>query len=193
MRSARLIVAVTGVAAVPPNGHAVGPGNLSDYSIASVEYAIAPFDQVGKLRAGMLCLPKGKLRWRDVARPDENVLARRLGDVLRTEAMSVARPPDRLFGDPEPITKYRIRIVIEGLAIRLCVPGLGIGEKAPSGEGTLSVRWETWDRAARTRAALVRFEVPLAIERRDARTASNIVSDAVVESAIRYAASRRHN
>jgi hypothetical protein len=204
LRLTRPLVAILGVAAASPGAQAAAPAGPSDYSIAAVEYAIAPFDQVGKLRAGILCLPKGKLRWRDVARPEEDVLARRLGDALRAEAMTVAPPPDRLFGDAEPMTKFRVRVVIERLAIRLCVPGLGIGEKSPSGEGTLTVRWETWDRGGRGRgrggggegsaregSALVRVEVPVAIERRDARTASSIVSDAVVESAIRYAAGRR--
>ena len=37
------------------------------YSIASVDYAPTPLQQVGRAKAGLLCLPNGRLRWRDVA------------------------------------------------------------------------------------------------------------------------------
>ncbi|MFM9978058.1 MAG: hypothetical protein ACKVOP_08450 [Sphingomonadaceae bacterium] len=162
--------------------------STTDYSIASLEYALTPMEQVGRVQAGLLCLPKGKLRWRDVARPPDDVMTRRLERVLRDRGMTVAPQPDPLFGDLPPPTRYRIKIVVDALSMRLCVPGLGIGEKAPSGSGRLTVRWETWDREARTLAASQRYDVPIAIARRDARTASSVISDAVVETAMRYAA-----
>lgn len=114
--------------------------NVADYSIASVEYALSPLDRVGSLQAGLLCLPKGKLRWRDVARPDGETLARKLTDVIGGK-LSVAARADPLFGDPEPPTRYRIRVVIEAVKLRLCIAGLGIGEKQPSGGGVATVRW----------------------------------------------------
>jgi hypothetical protein len=33
--------------------------DVADYSIASIEYPIGPLQTVGRLQAGLLCLPKG--------------------------------------------------------------------------------------------------------------------------------------
>lgn len=162
---------------------------VADYSIAALEYAPAPLDRVGKLQAGLLCLPKGKLRWRDVARPEAEAAARTLSAALG-ERLSVAARADRLFGDPDPVTRFRVRVVVETLNLRLCIAGLGIGEKTPSGEGSMTVRWETYDRMSRARIADDVFVVPLLIKGRDVRGASGILSDALVESAARYAATR---
>ncbi len=169
-----------------------GVGNdIADYSIAGIEYAPTPLEKVGKVQAGLLCLPKGKLRWRDVARPEDEVLAKRLTDALGDRGLSVAARPNPLFGDPVPATRYRIKVVVERVKLRLCVAGLGIGEKQPSGEGDATVRWETYDRAARVLIDNVRYDVPLIVNGRDARGASGIMSDALVESATRYAAHRK--
>jgi hypothetical protein len=132
---------------------------------------------------------KRQLRWRDVARPDDEALANRLNDVLG-EHLSVAPRPDQLFGDPVPPTRYRIKIVVEDVKLRLCLPGLGIGEKQPSGEGTVLVRWDTYNRAARSKQASEIFAVPIVLNKRDARGAAGVLGDAVAASAMRYAASR---
>jgi hypothetical protein len=146
---------------------------------------------VGKLQAGLLCLPKGKLRWRDVARPEDEVLANRLTAVLDEQGLSVAARADPLFADPAPLTRYRVKVVVERVNLRLCLAGLGIGEKQPSGGGDATVRWETYDRAARVLIDRVRYDVPLIVNGRDARGASGVISDALVDSASRYAKHRK--
>ena len=164
--------------------------NVADYSIASIEYLPTPLEKIGKLQAGLLCLPKGKLRWRDVARPGDEALAKRLTEVLADSSLSVAARADPLFGDAVPLTRYRVKIVVERVKMRLCIAGLGIGEKQPSGEGVAAVRWETYDRVARTQVDSITFEVPMAFRHRDARGTSSVISDALVESARRYAVKR---
>ena len=164
--------------------------NVADYLIASIEYTPTPLEKIGKLQAGLLCLPKGKLRWRDVARPGDEALAKRLTEVLADSSLSVAARADPLFGDPVPLTRYRVKIVVERVKMRLCIAGLGIGEKQPSGEGVAAVRWETYDRVARSRVDSITFEVPMAFRQRDARGTSSVISDALVESARRYAVKR---
>ena len=61
------------------------------------------------------------------------MLRRRLVAVLGKGGLSVAPPASALFGDPEPVTPYRIRVVVAAMNLKLCVAGLGIGEKKPSG------------------------------------------------------------
>ena len=164
------------------------------YSIATIEYAPTPLQQVGNVKAGLMCLPKGKLRWRDVARPSDNALAGRVEDVLRKGGLAVAPQPDPLFGDAPPATTYRIRVSVEEVILRLCVAGdvmfVGKVGRAPTTRGVVTVRWETFDRVARNRVSDVRFAIPVDERDADARTASHVISDAIEASAVRYAAER---
>lgn len=170
---------------------AANDSNVPTYSIAAIEYLPAPFEKVGKMQAGLLCLPKGTLRWRDVARPqDEKILARLTG-ALGDGGLSTPKRADRLFADPEPLTTYRLKVVVETVKLRLCVAGLGIGEMQPKGEGRITVRWETFDRVARAKVARVSFDVPMDLQRRDPRGETSVISNALVESAVRYVASRK--
>ena len=164
--------------------------NVATYSIAAIEYLPSPLEKVGKVQAGLLCLPKGKLRWRDVARPEDEVLAGRMTQALRATGLSVAARADPLFGDAATVTRYRVKVVVERVKLRLCVAGLGIGEKQPSGGGEATVRWETYDREARTKIDSVSFDLPVVLNERDARGESDVISDVLVESARRYALRR---
>ena len=164
---------------------------VAQYALAPLSYEPGPLTRVGRLQAGFVCLPKKKLRWRDIARPEDDVLRRRLVEVLGRSGLSVAPPASALFGDPEPVTPYRVRVVVAAMDLRLCVAGLGIGEKKPSGAGMLTVRWETYDRAVRAKIDSVTFDVPIVVAGRDARDASSVFSDAMVEGAERYAEGRR--
>jgi hypothetical protein len=165
--------------------------SVPTYSIAAIEYLPTPLEKVGKVQAGLLCLPKGKLRWRDVARPEDERLLARLTGVLGAGGLSAPARADRLFADPEPQTTYRLKVVVETVKLRLCVAGLGIGEMQPKGEGQVKVRWETYDRAARAKVASVSFDVPLDLKARDPRGATGVIGDALAETAVRYAAARK--
>ncbi len=169
-------------------------GNIADYSIAALEYAPTPLQRVGSVKAGFLCLPKGKLRWRDVARPGDHAVAERLTDILRKDGLDVAPQPDPLYGDAPPATQYRIRIVVADVALRLCVAGdvplVGKVGRAPRTTGTITMRWETYDRVARKKVDAASFQMPVDDNAADARTASHVLGDAIEASARRYAASR---
>jgi hypothetical protein len=177
---------MVGLPAIP-----VASASKASYSIAAIDYLPTPLEQVGKVQAGLLCLPKGKLRWRDVARPADEIVLSRLTDVLGTGGLSAPARADRLFADPEPQTTYRLKVVVETVKLRLCVAGLGIGEMQPKGEGRMIVRWETYDRVARLKTDTTAFHIPLIIDGRDARGAPGIINDALVESARRYVVTRR--
>jgi hypothetical protein len=151
----------------------------NDYSIASIESDLRPMDKIGRLRAGMLCLPKGKLLWRDMAKPTDavaiNILSRRLAAL----GLTIADVPDPLFSEVAPLTKYRVRVTYESLEVKLCIPGLGISEKHPSGTGRMLVRWETFERSTKTKVAAQSFEVSISLDGRDARNDSSVIRDAL--------------
>lgn len=182
----RVAVLSTVLIALVGNGAAEAPS----YSIATIEYLPGPLEPVGKLQAGLLCLPKGKLRWRDLARPSDDAMIARLSEILTEGGLAVAARADRLFADPEPQTTYRVKVVVETVKLRLCIGGLGIGEMQPKGEGQMKVRWETYDRQARAKIDSATFDVALAVRGQDARGTAGVVGDAIVETARRYAASR---
>ena len=110
-------------------------------------------------------MPKGKLRWRDVARSEQRVLVMRLEKVLGAGGMTVAPQPDPLYGDAPPVTQYRIRVTVDSVSLKICTAGdvLFVGKvgRAPSTLGTISVRWEIFDRAARVRISDHRFAIPV--------------------------------
>jgi hypothetical protein len=177
-------------AIVASSGVAKASDAAADYSIAAIEYAPTPLQQVGSVKAGLLCLPKGKLRWRDVARPGDHALVVRVEDVLRKGGLRVAPQPDPLFGDAPPATTYRIKAVVTDVALKLCVAGLGIGNR-PHSQGHVTVRWETYDRLARTRIDKADYVIHVDDRDGDARTASHVLSNAIEASAARYAEAQR--
>ena len=162
----------------------------TDYSIASIEYKPSALDKIGALRAGLICLPKGKLRWRDVARPTDGDITRALSVAAAAKGLPVAMPPNPLFSDAPPATTYRIKVVFEEVELRLCVAGSSLMKQTPSGRGRALIRWETYDRIKRTMVATNVFDVPLLIDGRDPRGSATVLADAMRESATRYAASR---
>ena len=177
------------IAPICLGSHITAAASAPAYSIAAIEYAPGPLQKVGKVKAGLLCLPKGTLRWRDIARPEDRVLLNRLTDTLAQHEIATAPPPDALFGDAAPQTTYRIKIIVEELRLTLCVAGFGIGKK-PAGTGLVRVRWERYDRVARTRTDSTEYEIPIDADGRDARNTPAVLTDALLESARRYAATR---
>jgi hypothetical protein len=167
---------------------------VTDYSIATIDYAPTPLQQVGKVQAGLICLPKGRLRWRDVARPGDHAVTERIESVLRGGGLAVAPQPDPLYADAPPATQYRIRIVVADASLTLCVAGdvpfVGKVGRAPKTRGVVTVRWETYDRMARRKVDAVTYEIPVDDAKSDVRSASHVISDALVDSARRYAATR---
>lgn len=162
-----------------------------DYSIAAIESNLRPMDKIGPLRVGMLCLPKGRLLWRDIAKPTDASMITALSRRLSALGLAMADVPDPLFSEVAPLTKYRIRVTYELLSMKLCIPGLGIGEKHPSGSGQMVVRWETFDRITKTQIDNQKFEIPFALAGRDPRNDNSIIRDALKLSADKYVMARR--
>ena len=186
-----MIFVLAAVGAAPASARAT----VSTYSIAAIDYLPTPLQQVGKVQAGLLCLPKGKLKWRDVARPEQPALVARVEKALGASGLNVAPQPDPLYGDPPPATQYRLRVSVESVSLKICTAGdvLFVGKvgKPPHTQGSISVQWETFDRAARVRISEHRYVIPVSDRDADARTASRVLNDAIVESAVRYAATRK--
>jgi len=117
-----------------------------DYSLFRVEEAMSSRDRIGTVKSGLICLPKGALRWRDIARPSESDLKGRI------QALLAGGDPDQWGDDPFRSTQrpdsdahYQVAIKIEHMAVNICVPGLGIGERKVKSAGELTARIATLD------------------------------------------------
>lgn len=175
----------------PASATAARTDEPKDYSIAAIESNLRPMDKIGPLRVGMLCLPKGRLLWRDIEKPTDASMITALSRRLSALGLAMADVPDPLFSEVAPLTKYRIRVTYELLSMKLCIPGIGIGEKYPSGSGQMVVRWETFDRITKTQIDNQKFEIPFALAGRDARNDNSVIRDALKLSADRYVMARR--
>ena len=169
----------------------VGAVEPPEYAIAAIEYAPTPTQVVGSVKAGLLCLPKGKLRWRDVALPRDTALSDRLADVLRTNGLSVAARPDPLYGDAPPVTAFRLRVAVESAKLRVCQAyGISVGQR-PSSKGEIAVRWDVFDSGRREQIDAKRFVMPIDSADGDIRSESGLLSTAIEASAMQFAATRR--
>jgi hypothetical protein len=165
------------------------PSVANDYSIGSVETDMRATDKVGRLKAGMLCLPKGILHWRDVAKPTDRTTVGILSRQLSALGLSAPDLADPIFSDAAPNTRYRIRIVYESLVLKFCAPSLGIG--TPSGSGIILIRWETFDSMTKTLVGSHSFQTSVKISGRDIREDPAIIGDALRSSADEYVAARK--
>ena len=120
-----------------------------DYSIAAVGFDIPDNAVLGPLRAGLLCLPVGKVRWRDLALPDASTATAHLHRTLAAERLQVETGGDPIFAEPPSPTRYRLRVTVPAATLKLCKPGSPIGPQVYKGAGTLTIVWETFDRQAR--------------------------------------------
>lgn len=137
---------------------------------------IAPSAVIGPIKAGLVCLPKGRLRWGDVAKPATGTLEADL---------------ERIFADATTaggklVTKARVTLV--SATLRLCVAGLGIGERKPSGKGHIELTFAPLDaestKAVDTRSVSVDFDVG----GRDPRRDPAVIEDAVKNAGRLFAA-----
>lgn len=105
------------------------------YAPQQVGTTIAASEPVGHVRAGLLCLPKGMLRWRDVGIAERLDQRQIVGDALDGAGLSVAEF-SRGGG-------RRVRGTVTRAGFDLCARewGLGGGADRLSGKAALEVSW----------------------------------------------------
>lgn len=89
-----------------------------------LNWRLAPTDKAGSEKSGAACFPNGALLWREVARPDSQLVDSRLQALLHSRGIEQAA----VSGE------------ITSLKAMVCSPWLGIGAK-PKSEINISVRW----------------------------------------------------
>lgn len=152
-------------------------------TLHTVTYGIPPQQKIGNLKKGMLCLPAGKVLWRDVALPAPGEAERALSAALSSAGVPTTDGVDaRRFGD-EPATGLRIAVHLTAIELKQCAQWGGFHAQKPSGEGRASFLWEVW---SRDKAAVVHsatHEAPLPLQGRDIRIDPRVIVDAMVSTA----------
>lgn len=158
------------------------------YAVVSVRDDIAVGTIVGSLKAGLLCLPAGQVRWDQIARPTEAALIARAeialpGNTSTSETDPFAQPVERGAS-----ADYRVIITIRTARLKLCVAGLGIGERKPSGAGQIEATVATQRRETKSLLPNRLIVVPIHLDGRDPRKDPTVYADIVADIARRYAA-----
>ncbi len=124
-------------------------GALLGSQTASAKTIVLPFSffpenlSVGNVKYGMICLPGGKLRWKDLAIPSSESVT----DLIVNRSKAV---DDVVSSNVNPWqfaadnTNY-LRGTLTDLKMNVCVPYLGIGESRSKGTGTVRVHWKLVD------------------------------------------------
>lgn len=165
-----------------------GPG---DYALIGVRDDVPAGMVVGALKAGFLCLPAGRLRWDQIARPPEATLLTRAQTIISGNADAGAGPPDPFDrpADRGSSAKYRVVIMIRTARLKLCVAGLGIGERKPAGQGAVEAVIATQEAAGKRRLPDRVVTVDIHLNGRDPRRDSSVYADIVADIARQYAVS----
>jgi hypothetical protein len=102
------------------------------WKVAPIVYSLNENDKVGTLKAGFVCLPSGTLRWNDIKLPRDYELTEK-AMVQINESLSKGLNLSTKF--------YQLKGRMDKFELKLCVAGLGIGEKKPKGEGKIEIQW----------------------------------------------------
>ena len=157
-------------------------------AIATVVDAIGANTVIGAKRAGLLCLPDGKARWRDLEPPSETMARSAIVNALRRDGFGVVEEDVALYGPVANPSPRALRITLMAADLQLCQVGFGISGNRL--KGTLTVRWEEFDRTARQRRSSDEYVVPISAAKLTRDGVPGTVLDALTRSVARWTVSR---
>lgn len=162
IRSLALAGVLTGALAANPIS-AQAPSPAPSYYVFAVDASFGARDKIGAKRAGLLCVPAGPLRWRDVDDGGISHLSAMLGAALNRAGLHALSRDRDVFETGGPDADYRLVVTIKGIDASVCAPHWGLGGKrAYDGRGRITLRWQVYSRA--TRAIVDDWEVQSAFE-----------------------------
>lgn len=149
----------------------VGTNAKAAESKIQLNWQLAPTDKAGSQKTGAACFPSGMLLWRDLAKPDPQLLSSRLQALL----------------EPNEAREASVSGDVTSLKATVCSPWLGMGAQ-PKSEIKLSIRWTLFSEdvqpttyTAESRAERKKF---------DLRTDADLLLEAI-EASLRKAVSAK--
>lgn len=154
-------------------------------SVAPLRSEIAGDAKVGSRRSGALCVPAGKVQWRDVS-PDARDTAAAVARVLARRA-EVFVPGPEVLDEGAPPGRYRIVPTVTAAALKACLPEWGIAkwgdkDRRIKASGTVTVQWRVFDTQSRAQVDLREVEAQFTHNDRT-ESLERVVQAAVVANA----------
>ena len=115
------------------------PGARAVYAVVRVGSALADEDRVGARRAGLVCLPDGPIRWRDIATGGVMDQREIVQDALEDAGLPVT--PLGSLGDRAGRPALRLRATVRTADFRVCARHYPGDARAFSGDVALDVEW----------------------------------------------------
>lgn len=135
--------------------YAAGPDTASGsavFSLAPLRYSIEPRQDLGKKRAGMICLPNGSVNFRDLRLPPAEMIGRDVSEMLKSAGLDVSSPD--LSGFADQSVPYGIIATIVGIDLSVCAKRWGLGDASTvKGTAAVTIDWSVYERARRERVA----------------------------------------
>jgi hypothetical protein len=146
-----------------------------------VDFSLKGTDRIGTLKAGFVCLPSGTLRWEDIRLPRDSELAQRaLAEVKKTGLILST-------------SQHQIKGRVDKFELKLCVAGLGVGEKKPTGRGKIEVQWtqSSWPGGTEIKSKVIDSEFD--VDGIDPRKDSELLQKALVKNLLMFLDSKTTN
>lgn len=108
--------------------------------ISKIRYRIDEERKVGSVKVGVLCLPNGSLRWREVKLPGADEVREVIAARLK-EAGTPISLVDGPAGRSDNEAAY-LEVAIENATFRLCMPGMQMLTGKPKLHGVMAMQWK---------------------------------------------------
>jgi hypothetical protein len=149
------------------------------WKLEPIDYALSNDDKIGTLKAGFLCVPSGTLRWNDIKLPRDYELSEKA--VVQVNNILKARD----LTSPEI---YQLKGRINKFELKLCVSGLGFGEKRPKGEGKMEIRWTKLHLSEGTEIRSETVQTTFIIDGLDPRKDAEPLQQAIIQNLAKFLA-----
>lgn len=123
-------------------------------SLSRVVFDLAPGQVWGERRGGLICIPRGSLKWRDGrTEVDDNIFP----DTFRREvrAAGFESGSDNLFETAESAGEFTVGARVKTVTAQLCAAESDYVSRREKGSMSLSVEWQIYSRLQRKVVATV--------------------------------------
>lgn len=177
-----LLIAAFCLSAVPETALALSEQGDTRWIVEPLDYALSDNDHIGPLKAGFVCMPSGNIKWGDIRIPRDNDLTNAVLEKLKeiTETGLTA------LNDG-----YRLKGRLLKFDIKLCVAGLGIGEKKPKGQAKIEVEWMQIRLADEVIAHSAKVETEFEFKGIDPRKDASLLRDGLIQNLTKFLKEKR--
>lgn len=146
------------------------------YAVTMIHAPYAANAGVGARRAGLMCLPQGAVRWRELSARDDRWSIALIEDALAQEGLAVDRSARAAA------SKILVRGELRRVMLHVCARHWGLGDPSSlDGDGALQIEWRVLDDAGSFHAHM--SSVSRHVDRHQPTTATDLYEMLLVDAA----------